>query len=179
MLCSHSTRGSMPQTFLPQLENTADNANFLSYEFSHSWLLLCSCFLTSVKIHSSTSLKWADSLLLFSVPNINSTKWQQLGSLYKHLQCFMMVSLFSQVTKLWWKVMALSCVRAGSSWILGITSPKEWLGTSTGGFTIPGGVQELWRQRDIVSGHGEDGLGLDCSPWRLFQSYWFYNSVMQ
>ena len=67
--------------------------------------------------------------------------------------------------------MALSCVRAGSSWILGITSPKEWLGTSTGGFTILGGVQEPWRQRDMVSGHGGDGLGLDWTVLDDFSSH--------
>ena len=37
-----------------------------------------------------------------------------------------------------------------SGWILGITSPKEWLGTGAaaqggGGGSVPGGVPETWR----------------------------------
>lgn len=43
------------------------------------------------------------------------------------------VSLCSQVRVIGWEVMASSCPRGGSGWILGnISAPKEWLGTGTG-----------------------------------------------
>lgn len=51
-------------------------------------MLLCSCLLTPVKIHSSTSLKWVDSFLLFSVKNINAIKRRRLASLCQRLQLF-------------------------------------------------------------------------------------------
>ena len=64
--------------------------------------------------------------------------------------------------------MASSCARGGSGWILGtISSPKEQCCSGTAaqggeGVTVHGGVQSGdVALRDVGSGHGEGGLGLD------------------
>jgi len=54
-------------------------------------------------------------------------------------------------------VVSSSCVRGGSGWILGKTSPKEWsvaqVVQGNGRVTVPGGVPELWRCG--TEGHGQ------------------------
>ena len=68
--------------------------------------------------------------------------------------------------------MALSCARGRSGWILGFFFLRcsgdalEQVAQRGGGVTSPGGVQEHREDvvpRDVVSGHGGDGLmfGLD------------------
>lgn len=56
------------------------------------------------------------------------------------------------------KIMASSCTRGGSGWMLGkISFPKsgevlEWAVQGSGEVTIPGGVQEMFR--GCTKGHG-------------------------
>ena len=64
--------------------------------------------------------------------------------------------------------MASHCARGGSGWILGkIPSPKAWLGIGTAAHgVVESPSLEVFRKRgdvalrDMVSGHGGDGLGL-------------------
>ena len=82
--------------------------------------------------------------------------------------CEVGISLFLQVTVVEQEVMASSCARGGSGWILGkCSSPKEQCCSGTaarggGGVTIPGGVPELW-------GCGTEG----CGQW----VWWWWAGV--
>jgi len=67
--------------------------------------------------------------------------------------------------------LALHC--RGSGWITGeISSGKEWPGTGTAaqgvGSHRPWGCARAVLGRDVVSGHGGDGLGLDLEMSEFF-----------
>jgi len=77
------------------------------------------------------------------------------------------------------EVMALSCMRGGTGWILGaIPSQKEWwcIGTGCPGVVESPSMEVLKKrvnaaQRDMASGHGGDGLMVELDDLSgLFQS---------
>jgi len=79
------------------------------------------------------------------------------------------VGLFSQVTVIGEKVMASSCTRGGSGWILGrISSLKEWSGTGTAAQGVVGSPSlEVFKKRvDVVLGTWFTG-----QYWRLVDSW--------
>ena len=76
------------------------------------------------------------------------------------------VGLFSQVTATGREVLASSCTREGSGWILGsISSPKEWSDTGTAAQGMVGSPSlKVFKndgdvaRRAMITGHGGDGL---------------------
>ena len=74
--------------------------------------------------------------------------------------------------------MALSCTRGDSGWMLGaISSPREQPGAGTAAQGVVGSPSlEVFQNcgdvalRDVVSGHGGDGLGLNWMILVVFAS---------
>lgn len=89
------------------------------------------------------------------------------------------VTLCSQVTAIRQEVMASSCAREGSGWILGeISTLKEWTATGSAQGVVGSPSLEVFQEncgdvalRDAVSGHGGDGLGLDLVILEVFSNF--------